>query len=132
MEVTSRHWAAHLLRRAGLGGSPAEIDTVAALGYEGAVARPLAPGRVDDSATEAALHTLAGTLDQTRPLDTQALWLGRMLLTGRPLQEKMVLFWHNHFATGLAKVKDPVLMAQQAQLFRTAGLGNFGDLLGSV
>ena len=26
-------------------------------------------------------------------------WLFRMLHTKRPLQEKMALFWHNHFAT---------------------------------
>ena len=52
-----------------------------------------------------------------------------MLLTQRPLQEKMVLFWHNHFATGIPKVKQPRLMAGQMQLFRSGGLGNFQDLL---
>ena len=133
MEANSRQWAAHLLRRAGFGGSPEEIDAYAALGYEGAVERLLNPGGVDDGATDAALQTLAQGLDvEGRPVDAQTLWLARKLLTRRPLQEKMVLFWHNHFATSIVKVKSPPLMAQQAHLFRTAGLGNYQDLLLAV
>jgi len=31
-------------------------------------------------------------------------WLFRMVHSQRPLQEKMTLFWHNHFATAASKV----------------------------
>lgn len=31
-------------------------------------------------------------------------WLFRMVYSERPLQEKMALFWHNHFATGYGKI----------------------------
>ena len=34
-------------------------------------------------------------------------WLYCMLQGGHPLREKMTLFWHNHFATSLAKVPGP-------------------------
>jgi uncharacterized protein (DUF1800 family) len=133
MEATGRRWAAHLLRRAGFGGTAEEVAAYAALGYEGAVERLLHPGSVDDRAAEAALQALARSLDpEGRPVDAQALWLARMLLTRRPLPEKMALFWHNHFATSIVKVRSPLLMAQQAQLFRAAGLGNYQDLLLAV
>src|SRR5438128_1837138 len=108
MDTNDLRWAAHLLRRAGFGGTPQEIEEYAALGYEGAVERLLNPAQVDDSAAEAALSALAGRLDPaTQLMDGQALWLARMMLTQRPLQEKMALFWHNHFATGFSKVKPP-------------------------
>jgi uncharacterized protein (DUF1800 family) len=49
----------------------------------------------------------------------------------RQLTEKMTLFWHNHFATGVSK-SPPEMMAQQNALFRAQGLGNFRTLLASV
>ena len=55
-----------------------------------------------------------------------------MLYTQRPLQEKMTLFWHNHFATANSKVGNAVLMLQQIQLFRDNGLGSFETLLQKV
>ena len=33
-------------------------------------------------------------------------WAERMLISPRPLEEKMTLFWHNHFANSEAKVRD--------------------------
>ena len=59
-------------------------------------------------------------------------WLYCMLQGGHPLREKMTLFWHNHFATSLAKVQDPVLMFGQNCLLRTHALGRFGPLLQAI
>ncbi|MBV9543752.1 MAG: DUF1800 domain-containing protein, partial [Chloroflexi bacterium] len=59
-------------------------------------------------------------------------WLNKMLYTRRPLQEKLALFWHTHFATANSKVAHPLLMLQQIQLFRDAGLGSFETLLQKV
>jgi uncharacterized protein (DUF1800 family) len=78
--------------------------------------------------------------------DARQLWLFRMIHSGRPLQEKMALFWHNHFATAYSKVAGIVGGAQatkmmmlkdgelsgprgQIELFRQFALGNFRDLL---
>ena len=55
-----------------------------------------------------------------------------MLQGGHPLREKLTLFWHNHFATSLAKVQDPVLMFRQNGLLREHALGRFGPLLQAI
>ena len=56
-------------------------------------------------------------------------WADRMLTTNRPLEEKMALFWHGHFATSEEKVRDYRKMLKQNELFRAQGTGNFRDLL---
>ena len=65
-------------------------------------------------------------------LETQRLaqwWAQRMLVTPRPLQEKMALFWHGHFATSEEKVRDYRKMLRQNMLFRAQGNGSFRSLL---
>jgi uncharacterized protein (DUF1800 family) len=69
-----------------------------------------------------------------------------MVHSQRPLQEKMALFWHNHFATAYSKLAGIVPGIQatkmlalvegqlpgprgQLELFRDMGLGSFRDLL---
>ena len=59
-------------------------------------------------------------------------WANRMLLTKRPLEEKMTLFWHGHFATNEEKVRDYRKLLNQNQVFRAHGTGNFKDLLIAV
>ena len=55
-----------------------------------------------------------------------------MLQGGHPLREKLTLFWHNHFATSLAKVQNPTLMFRQNCLLRKHALGRFGPLLQAI
>jgi hypothetical protein len=55
-------------------------------------------------------------------------WADRMLDTPRPLQEKMALFWHGHFVSNEAKVRDYRKLLNQLELFQKQGLGNFRDL----
>ena len=65
--------------------------------------------------------------------DRVAYWWGnRMLATPRPLEEKMALFWHGHFATNEDKVRDYRKMLRQLRLLQTHGLGNFEALVGKV
>jgi uncharacterized protein (DUF1800 family) len=59
----------------------------------------------------------------------QQWWAKRMLTTNRPLEEKLALFWHGHFATSDDKLRDYRKSLKQLELFRTAGNGNFRDLL---
>ena len=59
-------------------------------------------------------------------------WGQRMLVSDYPLQEKMALFWHGHFATNEDKVRDYRKMLQQLQLFQTEGLGDFRTLMIAV
>jgi len=59
-------------------------------------------------------------------------WLQRMIETPRPLEEKMTLFWHGHFATGYRAIEDSWHMMMQNQMFRNLATGNFADLLRGV
>ena len=122
--------AAHLLRRAGFGGSEADVARLASLGMAGAVDALLHPAAPD--ADLPAYPDVAVLYDRAKARQaTQLWWLDRMLRTNRPLAEKMALFWHGHFATAVSKVQ-PVLMAGQIDLFRQCGLGRFPALLSAV
>src|SRR5215468_4286406 len=100
-----RSQIAHLLRRAGFGASEAELDTYTPLGFAGVVDRLLNPDQVDDSDTDRLLQPLAAGVGDRKQIEAAKFWwLNRMLYTRRPLQEKMTLFWHNHFATANSKV----------------------------
>ena len=56
-------------------------------------------------------------------------WAERMLITPRPLEEKMTLFWHNHFANSEAKIRDYRKLQLQNATFRKHATGNFRELL---
>src|SRR5215472_2661099 len=59
-------------------------------------------------------------------------WANRMLTSPRPLEEKMALFWHGHFASNEGKVRDYRKLLQQVELFQRQGTGNFATLLLAV
>ena len=65
-------------------------------------------------------------------IETQRLgvwWAERMLATPRPLEEKLTLFWHGHFATGQSKVRDYRMMLRQNEMLRRNASGRLRDLL---
>ena len=127
--------AAHLLRRAGFGASPAELARVAALTNASAVAEML---HVADRSPEAAPGPTSGRLlpDDPSPAERDArlasratAWLDRMVSTPAPLREKLTLFLHGHFATAAnEKDVDPEQMVDQIALLRAHALGNWRDL----
>lgn len=145
--------AAHLLRRAGFGGTPAEVDKLSALGLEGAVqylvdydAIPfeIAPPQIDPRLLEpfdrGELRLLSEEerqrvrqerqqLDRAAFEETRLWWIDRMLSTPRPFEEKMTLFWHGHFTSGMREVRNALFMKEQNELLRRHALGNFRDLL---
>src|SRR5262249_13218478 len=61
--------------------------------------------------------------------ELQAWRLYRCVFTPHPLREKMTLFWHNHFATSVSKVKRAALMLRQNQALRKHSLDKFGPML---
>ena len=173
------HQAAHLLERAGFGGTPAEIARFAAMSPRQAVQTlvryqqtanplpPFEPSGVHDAGLEPFATSRPAATNQARDtgealgvkvkpggnrrmqqvadrflywlrasrLETHRLgywWANRMLTTQRPLEEKMTLFWHGHFANGEEKVRDYRKMQQQNELFRAQATGNFRTLLVAV
>jgi uncharacterized protein (DUF1800 family) len=122
---------AHLLRRAGFGLAPGELEARLDHGFEATVHALLEPGAVSDGLGELD-HQIGGVLDFSNIDDVRTWWIYRMTHSQRPLVEKMAFFWHGHFATAVNKVGDAYKMYVQNQLFREHGLGRFGDLLQRV
>jgi uncharacterized protein (DUF1800 family) len=123
--------AAHLLRRACFGGTRSERGRVRELGPAGAVQDLVACPPIDAD-YERTLEALAPLLPVNSVEVFRSVWLTRMLRDPRPFREQLALFWHGHFATSLAKVHGPHLMAAQVDLFRALGPGPFGALLAAV
>jgi hypothetical protein len=109
-QLTDVERMAHLFRRAGFGATPEELEAAVARGYEATVETLLHPERQPDL-DEDVIFRYYVDFHESRKLDTaQASWLYRMINTKRPLEEKMVLFWHSLFATGNAKVDHPPML----------------------
>ncbi|MEA2786512.1 MAG: hypothetical protein QOF71_2616 [Candidatus Eremiobacteraeota bacterium] len=125
----TRH-AAHLLRRAGFGGSAADVARLSSLGMMGAVDALLHPATTELDFPPYPEPAVLYDPKKARQA-TQLWWLDRMLRTNRPLVEKMTLFWHGHFATAVGKVQ-PQYMAGQINLFRQLALARFPVLLSAV
>lgn len=68
-----------------------------------------------------------GNLNGSRTTSFKAWWVGQMLNQGRSIHEKMVLFWHNHFATEIADTT-PTMGYWIQDLCRRHALGNFKTL----
>jgi len=169
-------FAAHLLERAGFGGTPDEIQALAKMTPAQAIARlvrfegtdagglppfehsgvhdpglePFPPSRpaVTDMAKEKGealgikvklsgnrrlqpivnefFYWLRASVLETNRVSYW--WANRMLTSPRPLQEKMALFWHGHFASNEAKVRDYRKLLGQLELFQKQGTGNFRNL----
>ena len=147
--------AAHLLSRAGFGGTPREVARLAALSREEAVdlllreaAEAPTPERPEwvrdpwinterryaDTTREQAAETHRETRRRyaSELNSLRSWWLGHMLRTAAPLREVMTLFWHGHFATATGKVMISQAIYQQNASLREHALGNFRDQLGAV
>lgn len=70
--------------------------------------------------------------DRRQVQKMQRWWLARMIESPKPLEEKMTLFWHGHFATSYRTIENSWHMYMQNQLFRRHALGNYGKLLFSI
>src|SRR5581483_6599345 len=92
---------AHLLRRAGFGSSPSELDAAVTRGFDATLDQLITPTDDHDAADDALSQV---DFDLTKVNDAQRWWLVRMRYASRPLVEKMALFWHGHFATAISKV----------------------------
>src|SRR6266404_7490115 len=130
MASLSYEEGAHLLRRAGFGGTPEEIDNLSSRGREGAVDYLINFNQIDNTAMETLLAASFdfSTQDAITNGELRRWWFTRMVATKRQFEEKMTLFWHNHFATSSSKVQD-FLMYNQNVLLRQGVLDRFDSLL---
>ncbi len=149
--------ARHLLNRAGFGGPPSAIPRLAAMkpgdavavfvDYERFADQLPAPDWLPEEVDFRQLRQMAsGLTEQEREalrrqktresrdaMDRlQVWWLDRMCHSQRPLEEKMTLFWHGHFATSAEKVREPRLNFDLNQVLRRNATGNFRTLVTEV
>ncbi|HJT78430.1 MAG TPA: DUF1800 domain-containing protein [Gemmataceae bacterium] len=125
-------WAGHLYRRAGFGATPAELHAAVKDGLPATFDRLF---RTDAEAEERyQFLTVNGerVAGQNNAYQLRGWWLYAMLNTLQPAREKLALFWHNHFATSIAKVQRTGLMYGQNRLLRQHALGKFGPFLQAI
>lgn len=131
-DLDTRGRVALLLRRAGFGASPSELERYVKLGVPATIDELLHPERVTED-FDGLLESLSGHLIDLQNIeDVQTWWLYRMVRSKRPLAEKMTLFWHGHFAVSNAKVTNPLAMHTHLVTLRQHGLGNFREMLMAV
>ena len=112
--------ARHLLRRTGFGAPQKSVDKITGrargevvddlLGYKPSKFRPRNPS------IEIAHNK----------------WFKYIVRTKLELQEKLVLFWHDHFSTSNDVVADATQMADQNRLLRVHAKGNFKTLVNAI
>lgn len=121
--------AAHLLTRAAWVATPAQMDWVQSVGIEAAV-----DGLLD-------AHDLTPPPEPTHSGDDELLYSGEALLqwffelavgSASPALERLVWFWHGHFATSIEKVEWPSLMFRQFQTLRSGAMGSFLSLVRAI
>ena len=132
---------ARLYSRFGFGPRPGEYAQALKAGVAATKQNLLNPPQIDSGAVALPIVTDLGkrpepntpeviTFARQMRLQSEAIeiwWLDQMVATNKPLQEKMVWFWHGHWATSIGKVNYPAPMLQQNQTFRKYALGNFND-----
>lgn len=144
--------ARRLLLRAGFGGTPDEVARLHALGLKGAVESLVEYRRgpdwnlpLDVASTIASQQELKQLSRQERRRVEQerrkkdaaqlrrlrAWWLERMVKSPRPLEEKLTLFWHGHFATEHQVVRDSYALWRQQELLRGSA-DDFSALLHGI
>jgi uncharacterized protein (DUF1800 family) len=125
---------ARLFGRAAFGATAAKLAEWDGRPYADAVASLFPPGppgtlgRIphhDDGA-----RVWAGNINDVP--SAQRWWLERMRTTPYPLEERMVLFWHDHFATAATGEPDIALVMQQNETLRTHALGNVRALANAM
>ena len=120
--------AAHLLRRTGWAEPLSTVETLAALDRSALVDRIL-----DVTPNPAPAFNVAALPSEWENI--QALrewWLDRMATAPRPLEERLALFWHNHFATSMSKIFDVRHLYRQNGIFRSLGSGDMNVLFKAV
>jgi uncharacterized protein (DUF1800 family) len=126
--------AHHLYRRAGFGGTPAEIAAAVRDGLAGTVTRLVTFQPATSVEAEAArVYPAVPPREPVNRRANQEWWLHLLLKNPNVLQERMAFFWHDHFATSQRALNDATwFMHEQIQLFRKQGLGSWRDLCDAV
>ncbi len=118
--VLSAAEARHLVRRTGFGVDRGQANAMAGLTRRQAAARLLA----------FRARTTAPRGRNFRQLHDK--WLKQMIRTKTPFFEKLVLFWHDYFATNYSTVPRTDALTRQNSLLRQYCKGNLRDFVKAI
>ena len=122
---------AHVVRRLGMGGNASVIDQSATVEESIAAALDLsdpvpAPPVYDPPLEQEDVN------DYRAAIPSVLWWIDQMGCGQRLIEERMIWFWHDHFAMHVRKIGVPYLAIQHHHLLRSHATGNFADLLHAV
>ncbi len=126
MPASAQH-IAHLLRRTGVGVNMTRLAALQQLELSDAV------DAVCDFSVNPALQVPAQVGEEWawgQLVRNQ--WFDRLANLPNPLEAKLVLFWHGHFATALGKVGNYKLMVRQYETIQRLAAGKFEDLAQAI
>jgi len=131
----------HILRRLGFGASPAELAAWSALPIDAVIDRLLNYEALstDHDSKIGQPEYIGVTTQSGQPFSANTLindarqrWLFRMIHSERPLEEKMALFWHNHFATAYSKIAGAVGQERATRMMDNDPASLPGSLPGQI
>jgi uncharacterized protein (DUF1800 family) len=131
-EMTERQKTAHLLNRFGLGASESEVREFGRGGHKAAIEKLLDYKSVPERWEDIDPVVFQNSNGNTNMVVTKGVYAVRLLASQRPLEEKLTLFWHDHFGVGAQKVSIPATMTRHINLLRSGATGKFRTLLGRV
>lgn len=142
--------ARHLLERTGIGSHPTEVASITGMTRSEAVSAIISrlngqtpilpmPNWVSDESypdywlrwdyEEADRSSFRMARDREMS-ELRDWWINELIATDRPQAERLVLFWHNHFATAYSAIQEETdAIYNQHQTFRQLGHTNFRDLV---
>lgn len=137
--------ASHLARRAGFSAQQDVVDTLMisttrAQAVEATLALPpsilplpewsdiMSPRQLPGDVSKEQIKSLRRAWSK----ELKHWWFKQMVFNNSPIQEKMTLFWANHFTSSLKKVKWPQMLLAQNQLLRENAIGSFKDMLKGI
>jgi uncharacterized protein (DUF1800 family) len=144
----------HLLRRTMFGAKKSDVDFFSGMNMNQAVdyllsvpallpepplktyTNSITPGD-PDAALQAGntwvnINTTDGGINSQRRQSLKNWWIGLMINQERNIREKMVLFWHNHFATEMQDISTGIWCYKNNLTLRTHALGNFRDFVRAI
>ncbi|WP_276485280.1 DUF1800 domain-containing protein [Paraflavitalea pollutisoli] len=150
----TRAEVAHLLKRTMFGAKKADIDFFLTLSPGQAIdtlltisPAPAPPVKTYDNTGIAAgdpeqgiasgstwvdVPTKDEEANEKRVIAWKSWWIGQMINQNRSITEKLVLFWHHHFATEASMYRNGISAYRHYQLLHAQALGNFKQLVRAV
>lgn len=77
-------------------------------------------------------NTTDGGVESQRVSSFKSWWMGLMINQNRSIIEKMVLFWHNHFATETSTISRAIWCYKNNEILRKNVVGNFKQFVKDI